>query len=82
MEWKLEPWSMPQQWQNSTRTIEKQRKTTTINKKQRQTIGNNKKQCSNNGKQRHNLTRTRFEGVFKGVCEPKDAYSMALNHVQ
>jgi DNA-binding transcriptional MerR regulator len=35
------PWSTPQQCQNNTRTIEKQRKTI---HKQRQTMKNNKKQ--------------------------------------
>jgi alkaline phosphatase len=64
----VNPRSTPQQWRNSSRTIEKQRKTTTNNKKQRQTMKNNWKQHSNNEKQRHNLTRTGFEGL----CEAKD----------
>jgi len=73
---------MAKQYPHNRKTTQNNPQTTPNNKKQRQTIKNNGKQRSNNEKQRHNLTRTGFKRVFKGVCEHKDAYSIALNHVQ
>jgi hypothetical protein len=64
---------MAKQYPHNRKTTQNNPQTTLNNGKQRQTIKNNGKQRSNNEKQRHNLTRTGFEGVFKGVCEPKNS---------